>query len=169
MSQFKQKNRSPKLYLNLQLLLQLKYLLSCDARKNSVIVRNSEISPDATQDQILGEKIAKECGVSGKVLVFRISVKDKDLLIKTQLENKEEASKMLSTFEANKCKINECRSASVRPNLSKPELVKYRQAWKEAIRLNNEKKLRIFTVRDLEVAKIVYKEGQQPWPWTVRT
>uniref|UniRef100_A0A8R1I086 Uncharacterized protein n=1 Tax=Caenorhabditis japonica TaxID=281687 RepID=A0A8R1I086_CAEJA len=82
---------------------------SCDARKSFVIVRNSEISPDATQDQILGEKIAKECGVSGKVSVFRIPVKDKDPLIKIQLENKEEASKMLSTFEANKCKINECR------------------------------------------------------------
>ncbi|CAI2299870.1 unnamed protein product [Caenorhabditis sp. 36 PRJEB53466] len=51
---------------------------------------------------------------------------------------------------------------------SKPELAKHRQAWNEAIRRNNEVKQRLFTVRNLEVTKIPYKEGQAPWPWVLR-
>ncbi|UMM19185.1 hypothetical protein L5515_014905 [Caenorhabditis briggsae] len=65
-----------------------------------------------------------------------------------------------------KQKIPQFKSATFRPDYSKPELIKHRSAWKEVIRLNNEAKLRIYTVRNLEVVKIPYKDNQSPWPWT---
>ncbi|CAP34156.1 Protein CBG16276 [Caenorhabditis briggsae] len=62
-------------------------------------------------------------------------------------------------------KSNGCLNAFPRPDLSKPELEKYRQSWKTVIQKNNEAGQTIYKVRNLEVVKVVYRENQEPWPW----
>ncbi|EGT41720.1 hypothetical protein CAEBREN_12887 [Caenorhabditis brenneri] len=141
----------------------------CDVRKSAVIIRNTDLSSDQSVLEEFGAKIAAECQVTGKCSVFRIPLKnDLPPLIKVQLPHKQDATKVLKTFESIKGRLNGCRNASVRPDLSKPELAKYRDAWKRAIQLNNEKKQRLYTVRNLEVVKVSYPAGQSPDPWIVK-
>ena len=140
-----------------------------DSRKCAVIVRNAQVSSDSSKDADFAKEIADQCKVSGKCQVFRINLKENaPPLLKLQLQSKEDAFKILTTFEKMKGNLNGCRNASVRPDFSKPELAKYRQAWKEVIKLNNEAKQRLFTVRNLEVSRIPYKKDQTPWPWTIQ-
>ncbi|PIC21794.1 hypothetical protein B9Z55_026497 [Caenorhabditis nigoni] len=79
-----------------------------------------------------------------------------------------DATKALASFNSIKTRVTGCHNASIRPDLSKPELAKFRESWKEAIKKNNEAGQRIWTVRNLETVKIPYKDGQTPHPWTVR-
>ncbi|CAO4374172.1 unnamed protein product [Caenorhabditis nigoni] len=139
-----------------------------DSRKCAVIVRNAQFSGDVTADAEIGTLIAKESQVSGEISVFRIPLANSPPLLKLQTQSPEDARKLLSQSETLKQKIPQFKTAIIRPDLSKPELIKYRSAWKEVIRLNNEKQLRLYTVRNLEVVKIPYKPNQSPWPWTVK-
>ncbi|EGT58711.1 hypothetical protein CAEBREN_18502 [Caenorhabditis brenneri] len=142
---------------------------SVETRKSSVIIRNVDLSSDATNDTEFASKVAKECNVTSTCQVFRIPLKnDVPPLIKLQFNSKEEAEKVLKSFNQVKDKLNGCRNSTARPDLTKPELIKYRQAWKQAIKLNNDAKERIWTVRNLELVRIPYKADQSPWPWTVR-
>ncbi|EGT31298.1 hypothetical protein CAEBREN_11543 [Caenorhabditis brenneri] len=142
---------------------------SSESRKSSVILRNVDLSSDTAQDNEFGSKVAKECNVTGSCSVFRIPLRNDALpLIKLQLQSKEDAVKILSSFETMKKKFNGCQNATARPDYSKPELEKHRMAWKEVIRRNNEAKKRLYTVRNLEVTKIAYKDGQAPYPWVIR-
>ncbi|EGT56861.1 hypothetical protein CAEBREN_32852 [Caenorhabditis brenneri] len=52
--------------------------------------------------------------------------------------------------------------------MSKPELSKFRDSWKQAIKNNNEAGQGIWTVRNLELVRIPYKDNETPHPWTVR-
>uniref|UniRef100_A0A1I7UYZ3 Uncharacterized protein n=1 Tax=Caenorhabditis tropicalis TaxID=1561998 RepID=A0A1I7UYZ3_9PELO len=138
-----------------------------DSRKCAVIVRNAQFSGDVTADAAIGTLIAKESQIAGEISVFRIPLPNSTPLLKLQTQSPEDARKLLTQSETLKKKIPQFKSATIRPDLSKPELIKYRSAWKEVIRLNNEAKLRIYTVRNFEVVKIPYKDNQSPWPWTV--
>uniref|UniRef100_A0A8R1EFY3 Uncharacterized protein n=1 Tax=Caenorhabditis japonica TaxID=281687 RepID=A0A8R1EFY3_CAEJA len=89
-------------------------------------------------------------------------------LIKMKFPTKEDASRVLSTFNSVKVKMPELKHFVIRPDLTKEELAKFRSSWKEAISKNNEAKKRLFTVRNLEVVKINYKKDQEPYSWEVR-
>ncbi|UMM27196.1 hypothetical protein L5515_010596 [Caenorhabditis briggsae] len=110
-----------------------------DARKSNVIIKNIDLSEEAIEKAEFASKIAKDCGTSTPS-VFRIPHPAKG-----------------PPFG--------CLNASPRPDLSKPELEKYRQSWKTVIQKNNEAGQTIYTVRNLEVVKVVYRENQEPWPW----
>ncbi|PIC44262.1 hypothetical protein B9Z55_004692 [Caenorhabditis nigoni] len=139
-----------------------------DYRQSSVIIRGAQLSTDSSQDNDLGRSVATECNISGNFSVFRISLKESPPLLKIQFKNKMDATKALVSFNSIKTRVTGCHSASIRPDLSKPELAKFRESWKEAIEKNNEAGQRIWTVRNLETIKIPYKDGQTPHPWIVR-
>ncbi|EGT39824.1 hypothetical protein CAEBREN_06627 [Caenorhabditis brenneri] len=138
-------------------------------RKCSVIIRNARISSDPTNDDEFGSSIAKECQTADSCLVFRIPRKqDAPPLIKLTFKSEEDAQKTMMTFDAIKTRVTGCRSASIRPDLSKPDLFKYREAWKSAIEKNNAAGKKLYTVRNLEVTMINYRPGEDPHLWTVQ-
>ncbi|EGT31980.1 hypothetical protein CAEBREN_13496 [Caenorhabditis brenneri] len=144
------------------------YAQTSDSRKANVLIKNVDLTKEAIEEGDLADQIAAHCGTE-KPTVFRLPLITKGPpIVKLSFRQKQEAEKVLGLFDSVKDKIQGCLNATPRPDLSKPELVKYRQSWKEAIQKNNEAKARLFTVRNLEVVKIQYKENQQPWPWTIK-
>ncbi|EFO98826.1 hypothetical protein CRE_03490 [Caenorhabditis remanei] len=123
-----------------------------DSRKCAVIVRNAQVSSDSSKDADFAKKIADQCKVSGKCQVFRIKTKsDQPPLLKLKFETMKDASTVMSSFHSVKTLVDGCREATVRPDLSKPELNQYRKSWAQAIQKNNAEGKRIWTVRNLEV------------------
>ncbi|ULT81338.1 hypothetical protein L3Y34_011312 [Caenorhabditis briggsae] len=136
-----------------------------DARKSNVIIKNIDLSEEAIEKAEFASKIAKDCGTSTPS-VFRIPHPAKGPpIVRPAFKSKEEARTVLTKFNSIKASIQGCLNASPRPDLSKPELEKYRQSWKTVIQKNNEAGQTIYTVRNLEVVKVVYRENQEPWPW----
>uniref|UniRef100_A0A8R1HJW8 Uncharacterized protein n=1 Tax=Caenorhabditis japonica TaxID=281687 RepID=A0A8R1HJW8_CAEJA len=144
--------------------------LNSETRKSAVIVKNAEVPTDKSKDAEFIKSLSDSCQVSSSPKsIFRIPQKSGPPLLKLQYETIQDATRLLNSFEFKKTNLMFCANASVRPDLSKPELLKYRQAWGEAIKLNNKAKERIYTVRNLEVTKIKYREGQTPYPWNAGT
>uniref|UniRef100_A0A8R1E8T3 Reverse transcriptase domain-containing protein n=2 Tax=Caenorhabditis japonica TaxID=281687 RepID=A0A8R1E8T3_CAEJA len=140
-----------------------------ESRKSSIVIRQIDSQTTLNNDD-LAQKISSECCVSHPVAVFRISDKmEGPLLIKMKFPTKEDASRVLSTFNSVKVKMPELKHFVIRPDLTKEELAKFRSSWKEAISKNNEAKKRLFTVRNLEVVKINYKKDQEPYSWELIT
>ncbi|EGT53953.1 hypothetical protein CAEBREN_00329 [Caenorhabditis brenneri] len=140
-----------------------------DDRKSSVIIRGAQVSTDMAKDDAFGKSISEECNVTGKCSVFRISPKDSSPpLLKIHFEDRRDAIKTLTTFNSIKSRVTGCHNATIRQDMSKPELSKFRDSWKQAIKNNNEAGQRIWTVRNLELVRIPYKDNQTPHPWTVR-
>uniref|UniRef100_A0A8R1IG06 Uncharacterized protein n=1 Tax=Caenorhabditis japonica TaxID=281687 RepID=A0A8R1IG06_CAEJA len=137
-------------------------------RKRCIIVRNSTLPANKEDDMSFGRSLTAACSVAEPEAVFRIMLEAGPPLLKIQLKSQNDAHTVMKLFEKVKTTMETYRDAIVRPDLSKPDLAKYRLAWKDAINRNNEAKQRIFTVRNLEVVKIVYKEGGIPYPWIVR-
>ena len=137
-----------------------------DSRRTNVILKNMDLTSDAIAKTEFATSIASACGTSTpSVFCLPQSAKGPPI-VRLTFKNKEEASTVLTKFNSVKASIQGCLNASPRPDLSKPELQKYRQSWKTAIKLNNERMQTIYTVRNLEVVKINYRENQEPWPWT---
>ena len=152
----------------INLMKAVSYANTEDARKTNVILKNVDLSPDAMDNGELSLQIANIFGTS-KPAVFRLPQSAKGPpIVRLSFKSKEEASNVLKKFNREKASIQGCLNASPRPDLSKPELEKYRQSWKVAIQKNNEAMKTVFTVRNLEVVKIAYKENQEPWPWTTK-
>uniref|UniRef100_A0A8R1EQC8 Uncharacterized protein n=1 Tax=Caenorhabditis japonica TaxID=281687 RepID=A0A8R1EQC8_CAEJA len=137
-------------------------------RKKCIIVRNATLPANKEDDISFGRSLTAACSVAEPEAVFRITLETGPPLLKIQLKSQNDAHTVMKLFEKVKTTMEAWRDAIVRPDLSKPDLAKYRLAWKDAIKRNNEAKQRIFTVRNLEVVKIVYKEGGIPYPWIVR-
>ncbi|UMM15738.1 hypothetical protein L5515_013053 [Caenorhabditis briggsae] len=136
-----------------------------DARKSNVIIKNIDLSEEAIEKAEFASKMAKDCGTSTPS-VFRIPHPAKGPpIVRLAFKSKEEARTVLTKFNSIKASIQGCLNASPRPDLSKPELEKYRQSWKTVIQKNNEAGQTIYTVRNMEVVKVVYRENQEPWPW----
>lgn len=138
-----------------------------DLRKCAVVLKKTEQLPENSEDELL-DTVAQMCQIAKPLSVFRIAQRTGPPLLKIQLQTAEDAGKVLSTFFKHRDNIPYCKNASVRPDLSKPELEKFRLAWKEVIMKNNEAEKRMYTVRNLEVVKIKYRENQEPWAWEVR-
>ncbi|PIC13162.1 hypothetical protein B9Z55_013218 [Caenorhabditis nigoni] len=137
-----------------------------DARKSNVIIKNIDLSEEAIEKAEFASKIAKDCGTSTPS-VFRIPHPAKGPpIVRLTFKTKEEARTVLTKFNSIKASVQGCLNASPRPDLTKPELEKYRQSWKTVIQKNNEAGQTIYTVRNLEVVKVAYRENQEPWPWT---
>uniref|UniRef100_A0A8R1HIQ9 Uncharacterized protein n=1 Tax=Caenorhabditis japonica TaxID=281687 RepID=A0A8R1HIQ9_CAEJA len=142
---------------------------SSEERKSAVVIRNVQIDSDATNDSSIVKTLATECQITGESSVFRLKTAGNGPpLLKIQFQQKDDALALLSKFEQVKNKVKELQHASARPDLSRPELIKFRESWRKAIALNDKVEKRIYTVRNLEVVKIAYKQGQEPWTWMVR-
>ncbi|EFP06196.1 hypothetical protein CRE_11527 [Caenorhabditis remanei] len=139
-----------------------------DVRKSSIILKNADLTEKDMTDLERCKLITDECKVNGPISVFRLPQQKGPPLLKISMGSPEDAIKVLSRFQNCREKINFCQKGSVRPDLTKPELIQYRESWKQAIIKNNQEKKRIYTVRDLKVVKIQYKEDQVPWAWEVR-
>uniref|UniRef100_A0A8R1DZQ6 Uncharacterized protein n=1 Tax=Caenorhabditis japonica TaxID=281687 RepID=A0A8R1DZQ6_CAEJA len=127
------------------------------------------MASDASNDSLIVKTLASECSITGESSGFRLkTLGNGPPLLKIQFQQKDDALALLSKFEQVKSKVKELQHASARPDLSKPELIKFRESWKKAIALNDKVGKRVYTVRNLEVVKIVYKQGQEPWTWTVK-
>ncbi|EFO82981.1 hypothetical protein CRE_00581 [Caenorhabditis remanei] len=96
-----------------------------------------------------------------------IQKKRKNHLSRQFTQLKKKCHQSSGKFQKVKLSIPELSRLSTRPDLSKTEIIKFRLAWREAIEKNKVAGKRILTVRDLNVVKITYKEGQQPWSWEV--
>ncbi|EGT45387.1 hypothetical protein CAEBREN_28324 [Caenorhabditis brenneri] len=141
------------------------YASTEDARKANVIVKNVDLTEDAIKSELV-QTIAKDCGTSTPSVFLLPQTAKGPPIVRLTFKNREEASKVLIKFNSIKASIQGCLNASPRPDLTKPELLKYRQSWKTVIKLNNEAMETLYTVRNLEVTKIVYNANQKPWPWT---
>uniref|UniRef100_A0A8R1HSH8 Uncharacterized protein n=1 Tax=Caenorhabditis japonica TaxID=281687 RepID=A0A8R1HSH8_CAEJA len=136
-----------------------------DSRKCSLIIKGVENASELSAGSEFGKSISNVFNVASPKSMFPIAQKTGPPLLKIQLESTEDMSKVLNLFSKRKVQILSCQNASARPDLSKMELEKYRLAWKDAIERNNQAKARIYTVRNLEVTKIVYRVDQTPWEW----
>lgn len=153
----------------LSLMKAASYAQSIEARKANVLIKNLDLTNKAIDEGALAEQIATHCGTE-KPTVFRLPLKTKGPpIVRLTFGRKMEAEKVLTLFDSVKSHIQGCLNATPRPDLSKPELAKYRSSWKEAIQKNNEAEARVYTVRNLEVVKIHYKENQAPWLWAIKT
>ncbi|EFP02368.1 hypothetical protein CRE_01042 [Caenorhabditis remanei] len=135
----------------INLMKAVSYANTEDARKTNVLLKNVDLSPDAMDNGEFSLQIANIFGTS-KPAVFRLPQSAKGPpIVRLSFKSKEEASNVLKKVNREKASIQGCLNASPRPDLSKPELEKYRQSWKVAIQKNNEAMKTVFTVRNLEV------------------
>ncbi|EFO87561.1 hypothetical protein CRE_05388 [Caenorhabditis remanei] len=129
----------------INLMKAVSYANTEDPRNTNVILKMSIylLMPWITIANIFG---------TSKPAVFRLPQSAKGPpIVRHSFKSKEEASNVLKKFNREKASIQGCLNASPRPDLSKPELEKYRQSWKVAIQKNNEAMKTVFTVRNLEV------------------
>ncbi|EFO92064.1 hypothetical protein CRE_13098 [Caenorhabditis remanei] len=129
-----------------------------DIRNSSIIVKNFMLDTDGPDDKLIADNIAKQCGVPAAESIFRIITKKGPPLLRITMKSPEIATKVLAKFQQIKSSVPELSQLSARPDLSKTDLIKFRLAWKEAIEKNNVAGKRLFTVRNLEVVTITYKE-----------
>uniref|UniRef100_A0A8R1EEY0 Uncharacterized protein n=1 Tax=Caenorhabditis japonica TaxID=281687 RepID=A0A8R1EEY0_CAEJA len=111
---------------------------SSEARKSAVIIKNVEASSDNSNDSFIVKSLTSECLITGENSIFRLKTTGNGPpLLKIQFQQKEDALTLLSKFEQMKWKVKELQNASARPDLSKPELSKFRESWRKAIALND--------------------------------
>uniref|UniRef100_A0A8R1EBF1 Reverse transcriptase domain-containing protein n=1 Tax=Caenorhabditis japonica TaxID=281687 RepID=A0A8R1EBF1_CAEJA len=112
---------------------------SSEERKSAVVIRNVQIDSDATNDSSIVKTLATECQITGVSSVFRLKTAGNGPpLLKIQFQQKDDALALLSKFEQVKNKVKELQHASARPDLSRPELIKFRESWRKAIALNDQ-------------------------------
>uniref|UniRef100_A0A8R1INA5 Uncharacterized protein n=1 Tax=Caenorhabditis japonica TaxID=281687 RepID=A0A8R1INA5_CAEJA len=108
---------------------------SSEERKSAVVIRNVQIDSDATNDSSIVKTLATECQITGVSSVFRLKTAGNGPpLLKIQFQQKDDALALLSKFEQVKNKVKELQHASARPDLSRPELIKFRESWRKPLR-----------------------------------